>query len=65
MVDVRVGMIEAPFVRISGEPGAHVGIDEGLQVEPEGVAIGADNHIGARALRARYVAVRKGQLRIG
>ena len=65
VVDVGVGACEPPAAGVVAKRGAHVGIHERLQVEPEGVAVGADDDVGADAALARDVTAGKGKLDIG
>ena len=65
VVDIAVGATEPPILGIGAKIGAHVGVDQRLKVERQRIAKGADHDIGAHALDAVDVAVRKGQHRIG
>ena len=56
VVDVGVGLSQAPDFRVGGEVGAHVEVDELLEVEAGGVAEGADDDVGADAALAGDVA---------
>src|SRR6185312_2989442 len=48
-------MLHVPGFWIGGEVAQHVFVDERLQIEPERVASGADNNIGADASGARNI----------
>ena len=65
MVDVAVGRLESPVLRIRIEVRLHVFVDELLQIAPLRIAHRTDHHIDADALFARNVPVRIGELLIG
>src|SRR3546814_17879498 len=65
VVDVAIGAPELPILRISSKIGTHVGIYKGLQIHAERIAKGADDDVGAHALRAVDIAVREAQPAIG
>ena len=65
MVDVAVGRLESPVLRVGVEVSLHVLVDEPLQIAPLRIAHRTDHHIDADALFARNVPVRIGELLIG
>lgn len=64
MVDIGIGPLEAPKVRIGREGLPHVGIDQSLKILAQSITIGTNNNIGATAFGPRDVAPGKGQGRI-
>lgn len=64
MVDIAVSGLEPPAFGISAERRLHICIDEGLKIEAESIAVGADDNIGAHAFCARHIAVREAKRRI-
>jgi len=65
VIDVAVGAAQAPFPGVGGKGGAHVRVHQRLQVEREGVAVSADDDVGADALGARNIAAGKGEAGVG
>ena len=65
VVDVAVGRLESPVLRVGVEVSLHVLVDEPLQIAPLRIAHRPDHHIDADALLARNISVRIGELLIG
>ena len=49
MVDIFVGPLESPVLRVDGKISLHVFVDQLLQIHSQGCAVGADDDIGADA----------------
>ncbi len=65
MVDIAIRRSEAPDFGIGGKGLFHIQMDQLLQVQPQTIAIGADDHIGTCAGLVRKIAVRIADAVIG
>ena len=60
MIDVGIGLRQAPELRVRGKGALHVLMDEELQIDAA-MPIGADDNVAAYAAIARHVATGKGE----
>jgi hypothetical protein len=65
VINVAVRGLQAPFFRVNRKGRFHIGIDQGLQIKAKGIAIGADDDIGAYPSATRHIAIGEGEARIG
>lgn len=65
MVDIAVGALEPPALRVEAEVRPHVLVDESLEIERVRGAKGADHHVGADPGFRRHVASRIIELPVG
>jgi hypothetical protein len=65
VINVAVCGLQTPFFGVSRKGRFHIGIDQGLQIKAKGIAIGADDDVGAHAFAARHIAIGEGEARIG
>jgi hypothetical protein len=64
VINVAVCGLQAPFFGVSRKGRFHIGIDQVLQIKAKGIAIGADDDVGAHAFAARHIAIGEGEARI-
>lgn len=57
MVDIAIRRLEPPDFGIGGKGLFHIAMDKRLQIEPQTIAIGTDNNIGAGPRFARKITV--------
>ncbi len=65
MINVSIGTAQAPDLGVGTEIGCHVFVNRLLEIKREGIAVSADDNIGADAATPRNIAAGIAELNIG